>query len=377
MPYPERGPQEMKKRRIVIASVLKPVNDTRMYEKLAITLADAGYEVWVLGYPALDQVSHPGIETWTLAPFNRLSLQRWLAPWKILRKIIQVKPELFIVTTHELLIVGMLYGIFFGCRWVYDVQENYYRNILWTTAFPRLLRWPLAWWVRCKEKLVAPFIHGFLLAEQDYQTQLNFTRKRQVVLANKCQVPPGFQRAPTPGKITLLFSGTLAESTGLFQAIKLARQLHLADPSVELLLIGYCAQEVEWQKIQNAIAGAPFVTLLGGRKLVPHTQILAAIRTAHAGIIYYPPSPHIQNRIPTKLYEYLACQLPVLLQPVPAWVALAEPVQGAISIDFDRVDAPAVLNQLKQTTFFRTPSSDFTWQSEAPKLTAFIEKVLM
>ncbi|MFZ5972472.1 MAG: hypothetical protein ACOYXA_12845 [Bacteroidota bacterium] len=366
----------MKKRRIVIASVLKPVNDTRMYEKLATTLADAGHEVWVLGYPAAHPVSHPGIRSWSLPPFSRLSLQRVLARWKILQKTIEVKPELLMVTTHELLIVGILNRIFFGSRLVYDVQENYYRNILWTRAFPRFLRLPLALWVRLKEKLAAPFIHGFLLAEEGYQTELYFTRKRHLVVANKCVVPAGFQRTPATGRTILLFTGTLAESTGVFQAIELTRQLHAADPSVELRLIGYCAVEKEWQQIVRAISGAPFMSVTGGRTLVPHAQIMEAIGTAHAGIVYYPPSPHIQNRIPTKLYEYLACRLPVLLQPVPAWLALAEPVHGAIPIDFNKTDAHAVVNQLKQNSFFPHPSNQFTWQSEAPKLTSFIEKLL-
>lgn len=43
----------MKKRRIVLASILKPVDDTRMTEKLGATLAQVeGNEVYVIGYPS-------------------------------------------------------------------------------------------------------------------------------------------------------------------------------------------------------------------------------------------------------------------------------------------------------------------------------------
>ena len=40
--------QEVKKRRIVLASVLKPVNDSRMFEKMGQSLAPY-YEVHIMG----------------------------------------------------------------------------------------------------------------------------------------------------------------------------------------------------------------------------------------------------------------------------------------------------------------------------------------
>ena len=98
--------QEIKKRRIVLASVLKPVDDTRMYEKIGVSLADRGnYEVYIIGYPSLHRyIESTSIHFLPLKPFQRLSLQRLLAPFKILKKTIQVQPDLLIVNTHELLI---------------------------------------------------------------------------------------------------------------------------------------------------------------------------------------------------------------------------------------------------------------------------------
>jgi glycosyltransferase involved in cell wall biosynthesis len=365
----------MKKRRIVIASVLKPVDDTRLSEKLAATLVAAGHDVWLLGRSA-GKPPADGIHRWALPPFERLSFGRWWARWQILRKCVEVKPELLIVSTHELLIVGIANRILFGTRLVYDIQENYYRNIIWTTAFPRLLRWPLAGWVRLKEKLTAPFFHRFLLAEEGYQQELTFTRGRAVVLPNKCVLPPGFQRAPDSKKPILLFSGTLARSTGVMQAIALAQRLHAADAAVELRLVGHCASPREWDEIETAIGDASFISVTGGRVLVPHAQVLEAIRTAHAGIVYYPPSPHIENRIPTKLYEYLAAGLPILLQRQPVWQALANRVNGALVVDFDQIDGPALLRQLREQTFSTGDASAFTWAQEAPKLTLLIQNLL-
>ena len=63
------------KRRIVIASILKPVDDTRMMEKIGMSLQQTGYDVTVVGYPAKSLKVWPGIRV-ILPAFARLSTGR-------------------------------------------------------------------------------------------------------------------------------------------------------------------------------------------------------------------------------------------------------------------------------------------------------------
>lgn len=271
----------MKKRRIVLASILKPVDDTRMSEKLAASLAKLeGFEVFVIGYPSQTKTGNNSVVRMPLKLFTRISIGRLLAPLAVLRKCIQVKPKLLIVNTHELLMLSIVNRILFGTKIVYDIQENYARNILHTTAFAWPLRPLLAGWVRLKETLLTPIFHGVLLAEKCYENELPFVRSKSLVLENKAVVPANFRRQPPADKIKLVFTGTLAETTGVFQAIRLAKNLHSLNPKVELEIIGYCAVPSTLQKIRSAIAGYTFIGLTGGDQLIPHDQILEAIRTA-------------------------------------------------------------------------------------------------
>jgi glycosyltransferase involved in cell wall biosynthesis len=366
----------MKKRRIVLASILKPVDDTRMSEKLAASLARLeGYEVYVIGYPSQSKTPADSIIRIPLKPFSRISIGRLLAPLAVLKKCIQVKPEILIVNTHELLIVSVVNRILFGTKIVYDIQENYARNILHTTAFAWPLKPLLAGWVRFKEMLLTPLFHGVLLAEKCYANELPFVRSKSLVLENKAVVPANFIRQPPADKIKLVFTGTLAESTGVFQAISLALKLHQLNPKVELEIIGYCALPATLLKIKSAIAGCSFIKLTGGDQLVPHTEILEAIRTASFGIICYPPAPHIRGKVPTKLYEYLACQLPILLQPEPAWIELCEPHHAAIAVDFDNPDFPKILAQLNDS-FYTSQPMNVTWRDEEAQFLEQVRKFL-
>jgi glycosyltransferase involved in cell wall biosynthesis len=366
----------MKKRRIVIASVLKPVNDTRAFEKMASTLAAHGGEVFLIGQPTKNSYSgNLRIHFLPLKKFNRLSFSRLVAPLKIGLKIYQVKPELLIVNTHELLIVAVLNRIFFGTPIIYDIQENYWRNILLTNSFPHLLRPLLAGWVRLKEKLTSPLFHHFIFAEKSYEKEIGFVYSKYTVIENKVLLPPRFTRLPDPEKKVLLFSGTLAESTGVFRAIEFAKKLHAIDPKIELLIIGFCAVKNTLEEIKSAVQNHPFITLRGGNELVPHPEILDAISAANFGIVSYPLSPHIADKIPTKLYEYLGCGLPILLQNHKPWMDFCQPFGGALSFDFAAYEPAEIVTQLKSQHFNSVDSSasfQLTWQSEETK---FLEAI--
>ena len=367
----------MKKRRIVLASILKPVDDTRMSEKLAASLAKIeGYEVSIIGYPSRTKIHDDSITRMPLQSFKRISFGRLVAPLAVLKKCIQVKPELLIVNTHELLIVSVLNRILFGTKIVYDIQENYARNILYTPAFAGPIRPLLAGWVRLKEMLLTPLFDGVLLAEKCYQNELPFVRSESVVLENKAVVPANFKRQPSAGKIKLVFTGTLAESTGVFQAISLAQKLHQLNPKVELEIIGYCAVPATLVKIKSAEAGCSFIKLTGGDHLVPHSQILEALRTANFGIVCYPPAPHIQGKVPTKFYEYLACQLPVLLQPYAPWVDICTPFDAAVIVDFENPDLEQIMPKL-EGSFYTTQPVNVTWQAEEARFLEQIRKFLI
>jgi glycosyltransferase involved in cell wall biosynthesis len=365
----------LKRKKILLASVLKPIDDTRMFEKLGRSLNKAGnYEVFIVGYPSKKTPQETdSLHYFQHKRFARISFQRLIVPFRVLKICYQVKPEVLIVNSPELLIVSILNRILFGTKIIYDIQENYWRNILQTNAFPRPIRPFLAAWVRLKEKATYPLFHWYLLAEKGYEKELSSIGKKYTVIENKVRISRGYIRHPKPEKIRLLFSGTWAESTGVFEAIELTKSLHQLEPKVELLIIGYCALPSTLNKIKEAIQMHSFITLVGGDFLVPHEQIMEAISTADFGLIAYRISPQLENRIPTKLYEYLGCQLPILLQSHRLWVEMCLPCQAAVPVDYSNPAIEQVLDQMRNLVFYSSPPQDVTWASEETKLLNVID----
>lgn len=357
----------MKKQRILIASTLKPVDDTRAYEKFAITLSRQNSEVFISGYPTSSKPVYPNIHFLPSKRFGRLSLYRWVLPLIILRKIHKVRPQILIVNTHDLLIVASLSRILFGLKIYYDIQENYYLNLLHTNVFPQLVKQVLAGWVRSKEWLTSPLFHGFLLAEKCYYKELPFARSRSIVIENKASIPEGFCRVADAGKAKtrLLFSGTLAPQTGVFRAIALARKLHHLDSRITLQIIGFSPIAATVSMIRNEIKDCDFIRLTGGDQPVPHDQVFEAIRHADFGIISYDMAPHIQNRVPTKLYEYLACQLPILIQNHEPWLALCRQSNAGIVLN---QESQELLSAMQTAETYTQAPVNVDWPPEAEKL---------
>jgi glycosyltransferase involved in cell wall biosynthesis len=371
---------DLKKSTVVIASVLKPVDDSRMYEKIGYTLSCKGrYTVHIIGCASGTNtdsaiVQHP------FRPFPRVSLGRLIAPWRILFKTLRLKPDLFIIGTHELIYLALFLKLTMRCKIIYDVQENYYWNILYTSAFPLLLKPFVALYVRAKEALASRFVDHFFLAEKGYESELTFPGERRTVLENKVRIPVAGRRAPGRVKskevIRLLFSGTLAESTGVFTAIDLAVKLHVVDNRFRLTIIGFCAQSAVLRKIQLLIKPRPFIQLIAKDGPVPHSDILAEIKKADFGLITYQINPSTMNSIPTKLYEYLGCQLPILLASHKPWVDFTNPYSAAVVFDYHDIDAVSICKQMMDKFFYPVAPANVYWESEEPRLLRAVEGVL-
>ncbi|MGC4022267.1 MAG: glycosyltransferase [Cyclobacteriaceae bacterium] len=352
------------------------MDEPRMFERMGQSLASRGFDVYLIGTPSSSDQSFDGIKFIPHPKPERLSAKRVLVRFRILKEIFSLRPDILIISTHELLGVAILYKVLTGQKIIYDIQENYFKNIVHTNAFPKAVRLIVASLVRLKETVASVFVSKFILAEQCYADEIKFIGKKYSVIENKCKVPDHFQRLPESGSIRLLFTGTLAESTGVFQAIDFAKHLNKIDSRITLTIVGYCALPNTLERIRSEITDSPFIQLIGGENFVSHAHIMKSISVAHFGLICYPPSPHIQNKIPTKLYEYLACQLPIIIQKHEHWEEMCSPYDAAISIDFNQFDTNGVMKEMNEKKFYSSTPSGVTWQSEEDKFIKVIESVI-
>jgi hypothetical protein len=278
-----------------------------------------------------------------------------------------------------LLWIALAAKILRGCSIIYDIRENYFRNILYTNAFPPVIRVFIALYVRIKERITSAFINFFFLAEAGYARELSFVGSRKIILENKLKkvdLPLKQKWSAVDQQLHLLFTGTLAITTGVFVAIDIATKLHSVNPAVRLHIVGFSPIPAIQREIEQATAHKDFIYFQNSRKPVSHLDILAAIQQADVGIIAYPPNVSTENTIPTKLYEYMGYALPILLIDHAPWVERCRPYNAAIPFNTSNFDADKILTTLRETPFYSSKAENVFWHTEEPKLLQSIAAVL-
>lgn len=368
----------MSKKVIAILSVLKPVNDTRNLEKIAASLGNTNkYEINIIGFSAKNLPDVQNITFYPIFNFQRLSSRRLFAPFKALKKLIQLKPELIIVTCPELLIVTCAYKIIFGCKIIYDIQENYCRNIIYTTTYPKAFRPIIGLIVRVTELLTKPFVAHYILAEKVYQSQLIFTKSKQEILENKAVIPLGLQKKKRTGKpkSTFLYSGTIARHYGIFDAISFIKKLYTLNKDIEFRIVGFAPDQNVLKLLRVHIAGCAFINIVGGNSLITHNQVLKEMANADFCLLPYQRNKSTEGRIPTKLYECLALEIPVIISPNEIWDPIIAKNNAGIIYDFQSGKIP--LEKILSNSYYgNNLRESYLWKQEEFKLINIVERVI-
>lgn len=361
----------------VIASVLKPVDDPRMYEKLGLSLQQTNrYEVNIIGFKSKKIPEDPNIHFHPLYNFPRNSIFRLLASFPFLILLTRLKPKLLIVSTYELLPAALLYRcIFRRTHLIYDVQENYALNLLSNHRLNTKARL-LAYVVRQVEKRAQPSISLNLLAEKNYAKELSFIRKK-LILLNKFKVPGRWctmvntsMKAEKDSCVdypVLIFCGTISTDYGAKQSINLVKELAKYFPMLKAKFIGHvpeCNLLKKLKAIQN-----PLFSFHIHSNPIPHKHILEVMSKADFGMVAHQPTPSIRNCFPTRIYEFMHYRIPILLQAHPYWVHYCQRWNACIPLDYNHFDAGKIAEQMQTLKFYSNGKpDDIYWESEEEKL---------
>ncbi|WP_425391393.1 hypothetical protein [Ekhidna sp.] len=355
------------KKRIVIASILKPADDVRAYWKLSQSIAKTNkYEVNIIGNAPKKDISDKNIHLHPHQVNRNQWLKRLIIREKILFQTLKLNPSILIITTHELLNVALIVKLITRCKIIYDVQENYYANLnsINTSFFKRIY----ASLIRFKETFSRHFIDEYWLAESCYQNELSFVKTKCVVLENKASFHPISERQTRP--VRMLFSGTLSYYSGIDIALACYHSVQSNFPDSSLHIIGQIHDDELKKKLKSEAKMHQGITLRISKYPIPHREILDAIMNSNLGLITYSPTDVNQDKIPTKLYEYSRYQLPYIVQENTKWSSVGEQLGGAISVDFSNLDVQVITKTLQNPSYLFPDEypDEATWEYESSKI---------
>tara|TARA_B100000809_G_scaffold230532_1_gene245036 strand:- start:3159 stop:4238 length:1080 start_codon:yes stop_codon:yes gene_type:complete len=316
----------MGKHKILFASSLKPTFDIRTEKLYQSFCNDSSYTCHFCGVHSQNNKKKLNTHSWK---YNRGLWFRLIINIKYLLLLLRIRPQTIILNNNDLALVSIFYKVLFSTKIIYDVQENLVRNIAYQNVYTGFRKKLYILLIKITNKSLAQYCTGFLLAEKCYADELLFIKKKNYLILENKFLPQKIKRdkQSLTSPIQLLFSGTITRTSGIENALVYLDKLNKITPC-HLTIIGHTPDKILHNKLK--LLTHPYILYKGETSPLSYHRINEAIIQSDFGLICYEITEANKNKIPTKIYEYLANQLPIICQKHAIWNEMITKNSGGI-----------------------------------------------
>jgi glycosyltransferase involved in cell wall biosynthesis len=296
-------------------------DDARVFWKECLSLARAGYDVSLTvpeeypsrlpGLPAEVQVSvvrnRPG-------RFGRLVV----TPWVLLVAGLRRKADIYHIHEPELLLSGLLLRLS-GKKVIYDVHEDFPRDILVKGWIPAVFRGPAAAAAGTLEWFAGRTLSGVIAATPTIARR--FPSGRTALVQNFARISEFTTCAAGPRDDcpALAYIGGITVDRCAPEMVQALARLERF-PDVRLIMAG----PIHPPGLQDTLTALPGWRQVDYRGHQDRPGILSILARARIGLVLF---HHLQNYIdslPVKLFEYMAAGMPVVAADFPRFREIVE-----------------------------------------------------
>jgi len=360
-------------RRVAVLSSVHLPFDTRIFQKQARALAAGGYDVTLVVPHARDETVD-GVKLRALPPAGS-RLRRMLAgPPRVLREALRLRADVYHFHDPELIPVGLILKAL-GKRVIYDVHEDVPKSILGKPYLPAAAVRPLAATSRVVEQTASRAFDLVVLARDDIAESFRHHPRTLLIRNYPSRAAfPAVERAERgDGEFLIAYSGGLTTGRGavpMFDAlVRMPKRVR-----ARLVIFGKFGPP----GLEDRMRAHPGFAQVDYRGWVAYETLPAQLARADAGIVCFQPEPNNVNAGPTKLFEYMACGLPVVASNFPLWREVIEGHDCGICVDPTDPDAiAAALTRLADDPARRRSMGEngrravlqvYNWEAEAERL---------
>lgn len=265
---------------------------------------------------------------------------------------------------------------------IYDMHEYFYGQISTKDWIPRLARKPVAAIVRYYERKWMKSCDGVIFAEKSYQQYFENYQGKSIDILN---YPIWISKIDIEKSslFTLIYVGDITEDRNVYGMLEIARLLkERSTEKFQLKLIGSMSDQIK-ESVQKMIMDYGLSEIVNYYGRVPYTEIWEHYFSAHVGLCLLKPIPNYRNSMATKLYEYMAANLPIIASDFPLWISLVETHQcgyTASPSDYNRI--VELIEQLRKEKKLviqlgkkgrKSFEENYNWENEEIKLIRFYD----
>ncbi|MGP1675101.1 MAG: glycosyltransferase family 4 protein, partial [Candidatus Limnocylindrales bacterium] len=314
--------------RIAHVTTVHPSDDPRIYLKECATLAEAGYEVILIGRGRAPAAANPGVRFVSVGEVRFRFARMVVMPFRVLAAARRVRAEVYHLHDPELLPVGVVLKLA-GARVIYDAHEDLPRQIAYKPYLPGWSRRPVAAVAEVLEGLAVRCLDGVVAATP--RIGARFAPERTTIVQNfpltnefGAEPPRPYHDRPP----TLAYVGRLTEEVGAMVMADAARIVLWNRRDVRVVLAG---------PIEAGLAAtlharlAPATVEMPGR--IGRAEVIDLLHDARVAMVLFQPVANYIEAYPTKLFEYMASEVPVVASDFPVWRTIVAEEDCGILVD--------------------------------------------
>lgn len=368
---------------IQLTTVHKPF-DTRIFHKECVSLAASGFNVVYLSRHPIKEI-RDGVQMIPIPETTGKYKRVFSSSFKAIRAIkeLNAPPENSIIHFHdpELLPAGFYFKKK-GYSVIYDVHEDVPRQILTKDWIPSGFRGWLSERVESLEQMAATTFDAIVAAEP--VTRDRFPAANTTMVQN-FPINAEFANIDTADYCDrdpiLTYIGDITEERGIFEMTELIEQLN-KNSSVTLELGGMFASQKTKKRIEKR-EGWKHIKYYGwmDRKMVSD-----ALSRSRIGLVILHKVPNHMESYPTKMLEYMAAGLPVIVSDIPLWRSIVERSNCGLVVDPTNIQeiTEATLSLLNDPAKAKKMGENgqlqvtelYSWEKEFEKLKLLYRRLL-
>jgi glycosyltransferase involved in cell wall biosynthesis len=238
-----------------------------------------------------------------------------------LRAALAERADIYHFHDLELISLGLALKVLSrGSAVVYDVHEDYPAMMIEKHWLPRGARPLMASAVRVAQRTVSMCLDGIVTADPGVEADFgSVADTRKMVFYNfpvLSLFEPERARPPAP-KADLVYIGGMSERAGTFVLLDALVELAAQGLRPLVRLAGYTDGELGWKAVEKGIEDRGLGAEVELRGRMPHSEVPAWIRSGRIGLVTLQPIEKFMKNIPSKMFEYWACGLPVIGSNLP------------------------------------------------------------
>lgn len=309
------------------------VNDIRIYHKECATLAEAGFDVTLIGVAA--DVTDKGVNVIKL-PDEGSRMQRFVSRGRVVfQKAVEVEAQVYHFHDPELLPFGLMLKRRTGAKVIFDSHECFREDVIAKHWIPKSLRVLVGRTVGAIEDYVVGRIDR-VIAATPHIAETFEQHAKSVVTINNYPIGSEFSARPQASiqkRNAICYVGALTFVRGL---IPLLDSLSFVSPDVEVHIAGTFASNA----IEKAMKQHPNWSRVTFHGQVGRPEISRIFEQSFAGMVTLLSAPNHIHSKPIKMFEYMSAGMPVICSHFPLWRSVIE--DGGCGLVVDPEDPRAI-----------------------------------